>query len=56
MVSHDLSRLTITNQIAFDQRDLQSTSEFERAMDRRCEVLVYKLESLLPNWTKSLQT
>ena len=35
MVSHDLPRLTVTNQIAFDQRDLYSTPEFERTMDRR---------------------
>ena len=43
MVSHDLLRSTVTNQIAFDQQDLNSTREFERAMDRRCQGLV-------PNW------
>ena len=46
MVSHDLTRSTVTNQIAFDQRDLHSTLEFERAMDRSCQVLVSKLETL----------
>ena len=55
MVSHDLSRSTVTEQIAFDQRDLHSTPEFERAMDRRCQALVSKFEtlgpSLLPNCT-----
>ena len=45
MVSHDLSRSTITNQIAFDQRDLYSTPEFERSMDHRCQGLVSKLET-----------
>ena len=44
MVSHDLPRSTVTNQIAFDQTDLHSTPEFERSMDRRCQVLVSKLE------------
>ena len=34
MVSRDLPRSTVTNQIAFDQRDLHSTPEFERAMGR----------------------
>ena len=46
MVSHDLLRSTVTNQIAFDQRELHSTLEFERAMDRRCQALVSKLETL----------
>ena len=46
MVSHDLSHSTVTNQIAFDQQDLHSTPEFERAMDRRCQGLVSKLETL----------
>ena len=44
MVSHDLPRSTVTNQIAFDQRDLYSTPEFDRTMDRRCQALVSKLE------------
>ena len=45
MISHDL-RSTATNQIVLDQRDLSSTPEFERAMDRRCQVLVSNLETL----------
>ena len=49
-----LAAFNVTKQIAFEQRDLHSTSEFERAMDRRCQALVSKLEtldpSLLPNW------
>ena len=43
----------MTGQIPFDQRDLNSTPEFEPAMDRHCQVLVSKLETLdtitLPN-------
>ena len=46
MVSHDLSHSMVANQIAFDQRDFHSTTEFEPAMDRRCQALVYKLETL----------
>ena len=46
MVLHDLSRSTITNQIAFDQRDLHSTPEFERAMDHRCQAQVSKLTDI----------
>ena len=50
MVSHDLSRSIVTNQITFDQQDFHSTPEFERA----CQALVSKLETLdtitLPNW------
>ena len=38
MVSHDLPRSTVTNQIPFDQQDLHLTPEFERAMDRRYQV------------------
>ena len=45
MVSHDLPRSTVTNQIAFDQRDLHSTPEFERVLEHRCQVLVSKLET-----------
>ena len=41
-----LTRSAVTNQIAFDQRDLHSTLEFERAIDRSCQVLVSKLETL----------
>ena len=40
MVSHDLLCLTVTNQITFDQLDSNSVSNFERAMDRCCQVLV----------------
>ena len=36
MVSHDLLRSTVTNQITFDQRDSNSIPDFERAMDLRC--------------------
>ena len=45
MVSHDLPRSTITNQIAFNQWDLHSTLEFERAMDHRYQALVSQLET-----------
>ena len=45
MVSHDLPRSTVTNQIAFDQRDLHSTLEFERVLDHRGQALVSKLET-----------
>ena len=34
MVSHDLLRSTVTNQILFDQRDSKSIVTFERAMNR----------------------
>ena len=46
MVSHDVLHSTVTNQITFDQRDLNSTPEFERTMDRRCQVPIPKLETL----------
>ena len=46
MVSHHLQRSTVTNQIAFDSRDLHLTPEFERAMNRRCQAMVYKSETL----------
>ena len=49
MVSHDLPRSTVTKQIAFDQRDLHSTPVFERAMDRHCQALVSKLETVGPS-------
>ena len=55
MVSHDLPCSAATNQIAFDQRGPNTIPEFERAMDRRFQALVSKLEtlvpSLLPNWS-----
>ena len=46
MVTPDLPRLTVTNQIAFDQRDLHSTPKFEPAMDRHCQALVSEFETL----------
>ena len=53
MVSLDLPRWIVTNQMAFDQRDLYWTPEFKRAMDRCCHSLVSKPETsdtiLLPN-------
>ena len=45
MVSHDLLRLTVTNQIAFDQRDSSLILKFECVMDRRYQALVSKLET-----------
>ena len=41
MVSHDLARTTAIKQIAFHQRGLDSTPEFERAMDRHCRALIH---------------
>ena len=46
MVSHDLPCSTVINQITFDQQDSNSIPDFERAMDRRCEALVFNLETL----------
>ena len=37
---------TVTNQITFDQQDFHSAPEFKRTMDRRCQALVSKLETL----------
>ena len=45
MISHDLLRSTVTNQIAFDQRDSKSGSNFERPMDRFCKALVSRFFS-----------
>ena len=45
MVSHDLLRLTVTNQIAFDQRGSNMVPKFECSMDC-CQALVSKLETL----------
>ena len=57
MVSHDLPCSTVTNQIAFDQRDSNTIPAFKRTMDRRCQALVSKSKtlapSLLPNWNGS---
>ena len=47
MVSHDLPHSRVTNQIAFDQQDLYSSPEFERAMDRRWQVLDWKPQTPL---------
>ena len=45
MVSHDLPRSMVTDQIAFDRPDLHSTSKLEHAMDRFCRALVSKLKT-----------
>ena len=45
MASHDLSRSSVTKQIAFDQQNLHSTPVFQRVMDRRCQALVPILET-----------
>ena len=49
MVSHDLPCSIVTNQIAFDQRDSNTIPEFECTIDRRCQALVSKLETLVPS-------
>ena len=41
MVSYNLPRSMVTNQIALNQSDLHSTPEFERAVNGRCQALVY---------------
>ena len=46
MVSHNLLRLTLTNQIEFDQQDSKSILKFEILVDRFCQALVSKLETL----------
>ena len=46
MVSHDLPRYTVTNQITFNQLDSNSILDFELAMDRCCQALVSNLETL----------
>ena len=35
----------VTNQTTFDQQDSNSIPDFERAIDRRCQVLVSNLET-----------
>ena len=45
MVSYDLQRSMVSYQIALDQRDLQLTSKFKRAMDRHCQELVSTLDA-----------
>ena len=46
MVSRDLLRSVVTNQIAFDQRDLHLTPDFECVIDHCCQALVSKLKTL----------
>ena len=46
MVSHDLVCPTVTNQIAFDQRDSNLIPKFERMMGRGSQVLVSELETV----------
>ena len=43
MESNDLLCSTVTNQIAFDQQDSESSPKFEYPMDRCCLALVSKL-------------
>ena len=45
-VSRGLLRSTVTNQVAFEHRDLHSIYEFEGTMDCRYQALVSKLETL----------
>ena len=45
MVSHDFQCSTVANQITLDQRDSNTIPELERTVDRRCQVLVSKLET-----------
>ena len=40
MVSHDLTHPVVTNEIAANQQDLHSTSEFERPVDHRYQAPV----------------
>ena len=49
MVSHDSLRSMVTSQIAFDLQDLESNLKFECRMDRYCQVLVSKFETLVPS-------
>ena len=46
MVSCDLLRLMVTNQVAFEQWDLHLTYEFEQVINFRHQALVSKLETL----------
>ena len=46
MVSHDLLCSIVTNQVAFDQLDSNLITKLERAIDRCCQALVSKLETL----------
>ena len=49
MVSYDLPRTIVTNQITFDQQDSNSIPDFERAMNPSCQTLVSNLETLDTN-------
>ena len=46
MVSHDLLRSTVTNQIAFDRQGSNIFRRFERTIDCCCQALVSKVETL----------
>ena len=46
MVSHDLLRLPVANQITFDQRDSKSIPKFERTMDRCCHAAGFQIGNL----------
>ena len=49
MISRDLLHSTVTNQVAFEQRDLYWTYGFECAMDRRYDAFISNyIPSLLP--------
>ena len=47
MVSHDLPHSTVARQIAFDQRDSNSSPKFECPMDCPCQALVSKFTLLI---------
>ena len=46
MVSYDLPRSMVSNQITFDPHNSNSFPDFERVMDRGCQMLVSNLETL----------
>ena len=46
MISNNLLRSTVINQIAFDQQDLHSSPELERAMDRLISGAGFQTENL----------
>ena len=46
MVSYDLPRSMVTDQITFDQQDLNSVPDLECVMDRGYQMLVSNLESV----------
>ena len=45
MGSHDLLRLTVTNQIAFDQRDSSSILKFARLMAEVQKLMIIRHQS-----------